>query len=170
MLRWLVQFVWLYFLFIVSVYFRLLNFSFFHLCCATTYVGEIKLYNTEYPSLTWYIDGVVLIENLTEVWTHVVFAFTHKTETTWIIHVKRADSRLSVNKSEKKFAPSTLKVSNRKCWTCFTFLIFSPTFLHLCLLTAQVDWVGLRVGGHSALSLHSSNERVNFRNDLLIAP
>jgi len=26
------------------VYFRLLNFSFFHLCCATTYVGEIKLY------------------------------------------------------------------------------------------------------------------------------
>jgi len=25
------------------VYFRLLNFSFFHLCCATTYVGEIKL-------------------------------------------------------------------------------------------------------------------------------
>ena len=58
----------------------------------------------------------------------------------------------------KKFAPSTLKVSNRKCWTCFTFLIFSPTFLHLCLLTAQVDWVGLRVGGHSALSLRSSNE------------
>ena len=44
LLRWLVQFVWLYFLFIVFVYFRLLNFSFFHLCCATTYVGEIKLY------------------------------------------------------------------------------------------------------------------------------
>ena len=44
MLRWLVQFVWLYILFIVFVYFRLLNFSFFHLCCATTYVGEIKLY------------------------------------------------------------------------------------------------------------------------------
>ena len=43
-LRWLVQFVWLYFLFIVFVYFRLLNFSFFRLCCATTYVGEIKLY------------------------------------------------------------------------------------------------------------------------------
>ena len=32
----------LYFLFIVFVYFRLL--IFFHLCCATTYVGEIKLY------------------------------------------------------------------------------------------------------------------------------
>jgi len=25
-------------------------------------------------------------------------------------------------------------------------------------LTAQVDWLGLRVGGHLALSLHSSNE------------
>jgi len=25
-------------------------------------------------------------------------------------------------------------------------------------LTAQVDWLGLRVGGHPALSLHSSNE------------
>ena len=25
-------------------------------------------------------------------------------------------------------------------------------------LTAQVDWLGLRVGGQSALSLHSSNE------------
>ena len=25
-------------------------------------------------------------------------------------------------------------------------------------LTAQVDWLGLRVGGHSALSLHSSDE------------
>ena len=36
--------VWLYFLFIVFVYFRLLNFSFFHLCCATTYDAEIKLY------------------------------------------------------------------------------------------------------------------------------
>ena len=24
--------------------------------------------------------------------------------------------------------------------------------------TAQVDWLGLRVGGHPALSLHSSNE------------
>jgi len=45
MLRWLVQFVWLYFLFIVFVYLRLLNFSlFFHLCRSTTYVGEIKLY------------------------------------------------------------------------------------------------------------------------------
>ena len=30
------------FLFIVFVYFRLL--IFIHLCCATTYVGEIKLY------------------------------------------------------------------------------------------------------------------------------
>ena len=25
-------------------------------------------------------------------------------------------------------------------------------------LTAQVDWLGLRVGGHRALSLHSSDE------------
>ena len=25
-------------------------------------------------------------------------------------------------------------------------------------LTAQVDWLGLRVGGHLALSLHSTNE------------
>jgi len=25
-------------------------------------------------------------------------------------------------------------------------------------LTAQVDWFGLRVGGHPALSLHLSNE------------
>jgi len=25
-------------------------------------------------------------------------------------------------------------------------------------LTSQVDWLGLRVGGHPALSLHSSNE------------
>jgi len=25
-------------------------------------------------------------------------------------------------------------------------------------LTAQIDWFGLRVGGHPALSLHSSNE------------
>jgi len=25
-------------------------------------------------------------------------------------------------------------------------------------LTAQVSWLGLRVGGHPALSLHSSNE------------
>ena len=25
-------------------------------------------------------------------------------------------------------------------------------------LTAQVDWLGLRVGGHPALSLHSSDE------------
>jgi len=25
-------------------------------------------------------------------------------------------------------------------------------------LTAQVDWLGLRVGGHTAPSLHSSNE------------
>ena len=32
-------------------------------------------------------------------------------------------------------------------------------------LTAQVDWLGLRVGGHPALSLHSSDDRVNSRND-----
>ena len=31
-------------------------------------------------------------------------------------------------------------------------------------LTAQVDWLGLRVGGHPALSLHYTN-RVNSRND-----
>ena len=51
MLRWLVQFVWLYFLFIVFAYFRLLNFSFFHLCCATTYDGEIKLYIVQRKAL-----------------------------------------------------------------------------------------------------------------------
>jgi len=27
-----------------------------------------------------------------------------------------------------------------------------------CGLTAQVDWLDLRVGGHPALSLHSSDE------------
>ena len=32
-------------------------------------------------------------------------------------------------------------------------------------LTAQVDWLGLRVGGHPVLSLHSSDGRVNSRND-----
>jgi len=32
-------------------------------------------------------------------------------------------------------------------------------------LTAQVDWLGLRVGGHPALSLHSSMNQVNCRND-----
>jgi len=32
-------------------------------------------------------------------------------------------------------------------------------------LTSQVDWLGLRVGGHSALSLHSSNKPVNFVHD-----
>jgi len=26
------------------------------------------------------------------------------------------------------------------------------------VLVAQVDWLGLRVGGHPVLSLHSSNE------------
>jgi len=29
-------------------------------------------------------------------------------------------------------------------------------------LTAQVDWLGLGVGGHPALSLHSSNEPGEF--------
>jgi len=29
-------------------------------------------------------------------------------------------------------------------------------------LTAQVDWLGLRVGGHPALSLHSSNAVLKF--------
>ena len=28
--------------------------------------------------------------------------------------------------------------------------------------SAQVNWLGLRVGGHPALSLHSSNERREF--------
>jgi len=42
-------------------------------------------------------------------------------------------------------------------------------------LTAQVDWLGLSVGGHPALSLHSSDEpghRVNSRKTLvmMIAP
>jgi len=27
-----------------------------------------------------------------------------------------------------------------------------------CQFSAQVDWLGLRVGGHPALSLHSSDE------------
>ena len=31
--------------------------------------------------------------------------------------------------------------------------------------TAQVDWLGLRVGGHPALSLHYQMNRVNSRND-----
>jgi len=29
-------------------------------------------------------------------------------------------------------------------------------------LTAQVGWLGLRVGGHPALSVHSSNELAEF--------
>ena len=29
---------------------------------------------------------------------------------------------------------------------------------NICGLTAQVGWFGLRVGGHPALSLHSSDE------------
>ena len=32
-------------------------------------------------------------------------------------------------------------------------------------LTGQVDWLGLRVGGHQALSLHSSDEPGDSRND-----
>jgi len=36
---------------------------------------------------------------------------------------------------------------------------------HLSADSAQVSWLGLRVGGHPALSLHSSNERVNSRSD-----
>jgi len=32
-------------------------------------------------------------------------------------------------------------------------------------LTAQVDWLGLRVGGHPALSLHSSDEPGELSND-----
>jgi len=36
-----------------------------------------------------------------------------------------------------------------------------------CQLSAdsQVDWLGLRVGGHPALSLHYQMNRVNSRND-----
>jgi len=32
-------------------------------------------------------------------------------------------------------------------------------------LTAQVDWLGLRVGGHPALSLHSSDEPGELSHD-----
>jgi len=32
-------------------------------------------------------------------------------------------------------------------------------------LTAQISWLGLRVGGHPALSVHSSDEPVNSHND-----
>ena len=31
--------------------------------------------------------------------------------------------------------------------------------------TAKVDWLGLRVGGHPVLSLHSQMNRVNSYND-----
>jgi len=31
-------------------------------------------------------------------------------------------------------------------------------------LTIQVGWLGLPVGGHAVLSLHSSNDRVNSCN------
>jgi len=33
-------------------------------------------------------------------------------------------------------------------------------------LTVQVDWLGLGVGSHLALSLHSSNEPGNYHNGL----
>ena len=48
MLRWLVQFIWLYFLFIVFVYFRLLNFSLFsfmlcyHICWWNKVVYKVE--------------------------------------------------------------------------------------------------------------------------------
>jgi len=49
MLRWLVQFVWLYFfIYCVCLFPFAKFFSFFHLCCATTYVGEIKLYDSDF--------------------------------------------------------------------------------------------------------------------------
>ena len=35
-------------------------------------------------------------------------------------------------------------------------------------LTAQISWFGLRVGGHPALSLHSSNEPGESRNDYVM--
>ena len=35
-------------------------------------------------------------------------------------------------------------------------------------LTAQVDWLGLRVGGHLALSLHSSYDQANSRNGVTL--
>jgi len=35
-------------------------------------------------------------------------------------------------------------------------------------LAAQIGWFGLRVGGHPALSLHSSMNRVNSRNDYVM--
>ena len=40
-------------------------------------------------------------------------------------------------------------------------------------LTAQVDWLGLRVGGHLALSLHSScepGELSQWRYAMMTAP
>jgi len=39
-------------------------------------------------------------------------------------------------------------------------------------LTAKVDWLGLRVGGHPALSLHSSSETGELlkRLVMMIAP
>ena len=48
------------FLFIVFVYFRLRNFSFFHLCCPITYVGEIKLYIVSCFLLTHSLVATVL--------------------------------------------------------------------------------------------------------------
>jgi len=35
-------------------------------------------------------------------------------------------------------------------------------------LTAQIGWFGLRVGGHSALSLHSSNEPGKLSHDYVM--
>ena len=37
-------------------------------------------------------------------------------------------------------------------------------------LTAQVDWLGLRVGGHRALSRHSSNEPGELSQILCVFP
>ena len=36
------------------------------------------------------------------------------------------------------------------------WMVAAANFRHR--LTAQVDWLGLRVGGHPTLSLHSSDE------------
>ena len=42
--------------------------------------------------------------------------------------------------------------------TVKTYLILLHAEYSLGGLTAQIGWFGLRVGGHPALSLHSSNE------------
>jgi len=43
-------------------------------------------------------------------------------------------------------------------WFCHFFVVCGRSLTVLGRLTAQVDWLDLRVGGHPALSLHSPNE------------